>query len=367
VSRSWRGALVLLAVLVAVVVIAGRPDRDDGEPLAADGTGPAGAKAMVLLLEELGADVRADVDVPTGADDRAVLLQDRLDDERRDDLLDWVAGGGDLVVADPLSPLTPPINSEIGVLGLSDIDVPRGDCDMDELDDLDHLAPGGGAVYEVGEGTRSCFGDGDAAFVLTTAVGEGTLTAVGNAGAFTNDRIDDADNAVLVSQLLAPEPEGTTVAFLDQFVDVAGEGDESLIDLIPDRVLLAMLQLVIAFLAYVWFRARRAGRPVAEPLPTTIAGSELVAAVGQLRQQEKAPERSAVLLRDDLHRTLARRLGLPADAPVDDLVAAAERAGADPARLRDVLAGPPVTDGDGLTALARDIDLTRQEVLHEQR
>jgi hypothetical protein len=44
----------------------------------------------------------------------------------------------------------------------------------------------------------------------------------------------------------------------------------------------------------------------------------------------------------------------------------AERAGADAERLRRVLAGPPVTDGEELTSLARDIDLTRQEVLHEQ-
>jgi hypothetical protein len=192
--------------------------------------------------------------------------------------------------------------------------------------------------------------------------------AVGNAGAFTNDRIDDADNAVLVSQLLAPRPEGATVAFLDQTAGrTPGAGDERLVDLVPRRVLLALLQLAIAFLAYVWFRARRAGRPVGEPLPTPIAGSELVAAVGELRQQEKAPERSAVLLRDDLHRTLARRLGLPPDAPIDDLVAVAERAGADPDQLRAVLDGPPVTDGDGLVALARDLDLTRQEILHEHR
>ena len=365
---SWRAPALALVALAVVVALLGNPDDDDGAPLSADGTGPTGAKAMVLLLEELGADGALDVEVPSDDVDRAVLLQDQLDDRRRDALLDWVADGGTLVVADPRSPLTPLVADGIGMLGLGDIELPSASCDIDDLSDVHQIAPGGGALYEVGEGSGSCFGDGRQAYVESTEHGSGTVIAVGNAGAFTNDRLDDDDNAVLVSQLLAPEPEGSTVAFVDQVSEEAvGAGDDSLIDLIPDNVLLAMLQLVVAFLAYVWFRARRAGRPVAEPLPTTIAGSELVAAVGELRQQEKAPERSAALLRDDLHRTLARRLGVPPDAPIDDLVAVAERAGADPDRLRSVLAGPPVTDGDGLTALARDIDLTRQEVLHEHR
>lgn len=363
-NRSWVLPAVAVGALVLAVALVGPDDRDQGEPLAADGTGPLGAKAMVLLLEELGADVRTGVAVPSD-EDTAVLLQDRLDDERRVALLAWVEDGGTLVVADPTSPLTPPLDDEIGVLGLSDIDIPAGTCDLDELADVETLAPGGGALYTVGEGDGSCFGDGEVAYLTSVRHGAGTLVAVGNPGPFVNDRLDEQDNAVLVAQLLAPEPEGTTVAFVDQFTSALGEGDESLIDLVPQRVKLALAQLVVAFLAYVWFRARRAGRPVAEPLPTTIAGSELVAAVGELRQQEKAPERSAVVLRDDLHRTLTRRFGLPADAPLDDLVAVAERAGADPERLRSVLAGPPVTDGDGLAALARDIDLTRQEVLHD--
>ena len=105
---------------------------------------------------------------------------------------------------------------------------------------------------------------------------------------------------------------------------------------------------------------------MAEPLPTTLAGSELVAAVGQLLAQERDPERAAGLLRDDLRRTLGRRLGLGPDASLDELLAAAERAGADPDRLRDLVAGRTVADGEALTTLARDIDVIRREVLHEQ-
>ena len=368
-SRWWLPIGVLVGVVVLLLVIGGGGGNDDGPPLSADGTGPAGAKAMVLLLDELGASVQRDVEVPDRAVDSAVLLRDRLDDARRQALLDWVADGGTLVVADPSSPLTPALAEPIGVLGLDDVSLGADSCDIAELADVATLHPGGGTTYETGE-QPSCFGDGSTAFVVSSAHERGRVIAVGGAGPFTNQLLDDADNAVLVAQLLAPQPEGTTVAFLDQVAapagDVPGEGDETLGELIPDRVLLFLLQLAVAFLVYVAFRARRAGRPVAEPLPTSIAGSELVAAVGELRQQEQAPERSAAVLRDDLHRTLARRLGIPPDAPLEDLVAVAERAGADAERLRRVLAGPPVTDGEELTTLARDIDLTRQEVLHEQ-
>jgi hypothetical protein len=361
---------VLVGVVVLLLVIGDGGDDEDGPPLSAEGVGPAGAKAMVLLLEELGATVDLDVSVPDPGTDTAVLLRDQLDDDRRDDLLDWVAQGGTLVVADAGSPLTPPLGEEIGVLGLSDVELTSDDCDLAELADVEALRPGSGTEYLVGADDESCFGDGSSAYVVARSHGAGRLIGVGSPGPFVNDLIDDVDNAVLVAQLLAPQPEGTTVAFLDQksFAagEVPGEGDEGLLELIPDRVLLALLQLSLAFLVYVAFRARRAGRPVAEPLPTTIAGSELVAAVGELRHQEQAPERSAAVLRDDLHRTLARRLGIPPDAPLEDLVAVAARAGADADRLRHVLAGPPVTDGEQLTELARDIDLTRQEVLHEQ-
>jgi hypothetical protein len=370
VSRWWLPIGVLAGVVVLLLVIGDGDDNDHGAPLSAEGTGPAGAKAMVLLLDELGASVDVDVEVPTSATDTAVLLRDRLDDTRRQALLDWVADGGTLVVADPSSPLTPSLAEPIGVLGLSDIELHADECDLADLVDVESLRPGGGTTYQVGAGDGSCFGDGESAYVVTRSHAAGLLVGVGSAGPFTNELLDDVDNAVLVAQLLAPQPEGTRVAFLDQLAvpeNAPGEGDDTLAELIPDRILVALLQLALAFLVYVAFRARRAGHPVTEPLPTTIAGSELVAAVGELRQQEQAPERSAAILRDDLHRTLARRLGIPPDAPLDDVVAVAERAGADADRLRRVLAGPPVTDGEQLTELARDIDLTRQEVLHEQQ
>ncbi len=364
-NRSWRFVLVLVGVLVVVVLVAGNPDDDPGAPLSPDGTGPAGAKAVVLLLEDLGAEVDIEQEAPGATADTALLLRDTLSVERRDAMLDWVRRGGTLVVADPNSAVTPPVVEPIGSFaGLGDVTIERDQCDVDDLDGVERLELGGGVRYEAEAAVGSCFGDGATAFVIEEAVGEGRLIQVGGPYPFTNEGLGRADAAVLAARLLVPEP-GARVAFLDEAGP--GKGEDTLLELVPDRVLLALAQLGVAFAVYVWFRARRAGRPVAEPQPTTLAGSELVEAVGRLLQQERSPQRAAERLRDELRRTLARRLGLPPGVGLEDLVAAATRAGADADRVRSALGEGAVSDDEALIALARDIDETRREVLHEHR
>ena len=126
----------------------------------------------------------------------------------------------------------------------------------------------------------------------------------------------------------------------------------------------AILQLAVAFVVYAVWRSRRLGRPVPEPAPSPIAGSELVAAVGTLLDRSRSPGHAADLLRRDLRRFLGDHLGVPPDTPADVLATlAAERTRIDPAALQAALGGPPVTDDQQLAALAATIDRIRQEVL----
>lgn len=360
----------LVLVLAVVVWVGGDPTPDPGAPLSPDGTGPRGARATVLLLEELGAEVDVVTGVPDDGHDAALVLVDSLDERRRARVAEWAANGGLLVVADPRSPFTPPPVGALDPLGIgAEITVDAQTCDVTDLDEVERIRLEAGVTYEVPAGASSCFGDGEEAVVVDLGVGAGRLRAVGGPNAFTNAALDREDNAVLVARLFADDLEGLRIAFLVEDPaladDVPGGGDEGLADLVADPVRFALVQLVVAFCVYAWFRARRVGRPVPEPLPTPLAGSELVAAVGGLFQQERDPDRSAELLRDDLRRTLARRLALPPDAPVAEVVAAAERGGAEPDALTRALAGPPVHSGDELADLARTIDHTRREVLHE--
>ncbi len=360
-NRGWRFGLVLVGLLVLVVLVSGGGD-DGGDPLDPTSTSPDGAKALVELLDRYG-EVHVERGVPSAEVDTAILLSDRLDDERRTDLVDWVAEGGTLVVADPSSLLTPEVASTSPFNALPERGLERGECDIDALAGVGEVDPGGGFAYDVAELSPSCFGDGREAFLVTIDHGAGTVVAVGGPEPFLNRSLGSNDDAVLATALLVPE-DGTRVAFVEG--STPGAGDQSLLDLVPWRVEQAILQLGIAFLVYVAFRARRAGRPISEPVPAPIAGSELVAAVGRLHQQSRTPDQAAAVLRADLRRTLTRRLGLPADTPVDALADAVTGLGGDADRVRMALdEGRVPADDAALVALAHEIDELRLEVLHD--
>lgn len=354
--------LALVALVVVVALVGGRPP-EDGEPLSPDGTGPLGTKGLVLLLDELGAQVAITAGVPESDVDVAFLLQDQLDDATREELRQWVLGGGTLVVADPSSPFTPiPSGSTEPFGGLATSTIPPGDCTIDALAGVGRVDPRGGLAYELEGATGHCYGDEDGAFVVATASGRGTVVAVGGTGMFTNESLGDFDNAVLAGALLAPSP-GGTVAFVEP--PAPGSGDDTLGDLVAPGVKAALLQLAVAFVIYALWRARRLGLPIDEPQPVQIAGSELVGAVGELLQQTRSPDRAAAVLRDDLRRGLCAHLGLAVDASPDVVATVtARRTGADADAVFAALAGAPVTTDHDLVALAQDIESIRKELLH---
>src|SRR5204863_7283548 len=165
-------------------------------------------------------------------------------------------------------------------------------------------------------GEPSCFGDGQTAFVMKAPIGKGAVVSLGGASVFTNDALDEADNSVLAVRLLLPV-EGTPVTILDP--NAPGSGTTTLGDLISDRVFQAMLQLGVAFIVYALWRSRRLGRPVTEPQPVAIAGSQFVRAVGGLHHRTHSVGRAAETLRLDTRRTVCERFGIPLYTDVDTL------------------------------------------------
>lgn len=361
--RSRVGFGVALAVGLGLVVWAVGSPPQDGEPLDPRSSGELGARGLVLFLRELGADTRITGELPTADDDVLVVLEDRYGGETRDGVVDWVVAGGTLVVADPLSPLAPATvdPSGLGAFGLEDEQLSRGDCDIDALEGADTVTQAV-ARYEVDPAAASCFGDGTAAYVVVEPKGAGTVVAIGGPTGFTNQQLDQHDHAVVAGSLMAPTP-GTSVVLAER--PPIGDGDTSLADLVAPGVKAALIQLGVAFAVYALFRARRFGRPVAEPLPVQIAGSELVTAVGRLLQQSKDPGRAAAMLSADLRRLLGSRLGLGADADAHAVAqAASARTGVDEARIAAALSPGPVEDEQALVDTARTIESVTQEVLH---
>jgi hypothetical protein len=368
----WVAVVVGVAL---VVVVAGRGE-EEGSPLDPASPGPLGTKGLVEVLRELGGEVRVSGEQPGAGTETALLLSDDLSPGRRQRLLDWVGRGGTLVVADPSSGVTAVEQAGSTQIGLLDAEIERR-CDVAALAGVGRVAAPGGIVFEVPEGqgapgapggpggppnggTRACFPRNDGAWLLVQPVGGGTVVRLGGASVLVNRELGEADNAVLLASLLVPA-EGTGVQVLQP--PLPGGGDAGLTDLIAPRVRLALWQLVVAFVLLTLWRARRLGRPVAEPQPVQLPGAELVVAVGNLLQRARGRGQAAGLLTDDLRRSLAERLGMPLSTPADQVAdTVAARTGIPRERVLRTLTRSTPRDEAELVALSQAIDTVRREV-----
>lgn len=359
----WRPLVVVAAIGGLIAVLLTGAIRSRGASYEPDSTDPFGTKALVLLLESFGAEVEVVSGVPPADAEIALMLSNVITPTREAAVLEWVERGGRLVVADPYSPLTPPVAERASLFGGASEVVERDACRIPALAQLQELVPGSSyARYEVTERALGCFDDGNGAFVVADQRGDGWLVFVGGADLFTNSLLAVSDNAGLAVALLAPR-EGTRVVILDPRGGVPS--DRSLFDAVPRGFWLALTQLVVAFGVYSWFRGRRLGPVMVEPQPVQIEGSELVSAVGSLAQLSRRPERTAAVLRRALHRELVSWLGLPSDVSPQALAeVAASRTGVDRDRVLSALAGPAVTGDVELVALADEIERIRKEVMH---
>jgi hypothetical protein len=356
----------VLAAAVAVIAAATAAPGDDGPALDPTSTGPPGTKGLVDTLRELGVAVEVSDGAPAPQATTALVLVDAFGDAERAAVERWARAGGRLVVADPDSPLNPARSVADRGFAFPSVDADlRRDCALPALRDVQVVRAPAPVRMQVPPDAAACFLDGDGAWLVATPLGRGTVVSLGGPLALTNAVLDEADNAVLAVSLLAPTA-GDRVAILRP--PPPGGGRETLGDLVSPRVWLALVQLGVAFLVLAAWRARRLGRPVLEPQPVQVAGSELVVAVGELLQRARAREQAAALLRDDLRREVARRLGLPAGLPPEAVArAVAARTGLPPAEVAGALAGGPPGDEDALVRLARQVEAVREEVTHAGR
>ena len=263
------------------------------------------------------------------------------------------------MVADPSSPLNPFPRARSFGLGLVDERLSRR-CDVAALRAVAHVHAPGNVRYHVPAGATGCFSSDEGSWLVQRSEGSGNLVAVGGAGALTNAELGRDDNGLLAVTLLAPARQARVQVFP---LPAPGAGRKGLVDLVSPRVKLALVQLAVAFVVLALWRARRLGRPVLEPAPVQIPGSELVVAVGSLLQRGRGRARAAQILRHGLRRALGSRLGLPAGAPPEQVAeAAAGRTGMTVAELTVLLDGPGPADERQLVELAQSVERVRQEV-----
>ena len=376
-AQAWFVFALIVVVIVGVVVIGG---KDDGKPYDLDSAGVSGYKGMRLTLERLGAHIdridATDVGGPATAHANAVFVP--VADGAPHELvrrLERFARSGGVVV---LGSETRASSGAIGASGSSGVDIvgePRGRCDIGRLTGSGVVDPVGVEPIEVPDGSRSCYGSGLEALVTSRLVGSGDWVTFASPELFTNDairprteEIDDPpgpmpDNVVVLARMLLRIDRPRVAVVTSGIRASVLQGDQSLVELIPIGVKLGIWQVFCAVALYAWWRARRLGRVVAEAQPVPIAGSELVAAVGNLMERREDPGHAADLLRGETRRALTERLGVPrgTDARTLALLVAA-RTGRDADAVRATLAERPVDSDDALLDVAAQLESIRQEV-----
>ena len=382
------GAAMVFVVVMAFVVLLLVRAQPSTQPFDPRSGQPDGARGLVVTLQSVGADVVDSRTVP-GPDDagrvRVLVLDDRLDDEQRNDLLDFVDAGGIAVVADPTSTLhggsavdggATSVSGRLGEFRTdaeSEANVLPGRCTIDALGELRGVFVPDGVLFPVGPDEPQCFtdatsgdGNGSTAFVIVRSLGAGTIVGLGDNSAFVNRSLRGADNAAVLAALLVPD-DGAEVTFLvgrgaAPVVDDVGAGDETLRDLVPTWVWMSLVLGAVAFVVFAVSRSARVGRIVSEPLAAPIAGSELVSATGNLMQRAGHSSRAGWLLLERLHRDLCRAHGVDIAAPLAELDrAVAERSGTVPGEIEFVLRRS-VADGSSLSDLTETIDAVRRTV-----
>ena len=364
-GRAGVTALLLVAVAVGMMLLANAtPTAEPFDPRSGD---PWGTRGLALLLERQGAQLDIGYTAPAPGDDRRVLvLRANLNDDQQAGLRRFVAAGGVVVWADPAGdPLgrgraTTEIEQPLFFPDSStETNVDLGDCSMASLSHLRGLWVPSGVLFD-GDDAPQCFADGDGAFVVAEAQGDGWVVRLGDNEPFTNRYLRYADNAPLATALLVPSEGARITILLGSGPAVAASEpqiteERSLFGLVRPGVWMALAQLAIAFVVFSVARAIRPGRPVREPEQVPVAGSEFVVATGRLMHRARHAGRAGAWLRHHAYRTLCEEHHLPSTTSVEALDAAVSaRSGIPAGRVAEVLSRE-VYDPAGLIQLGNDL------------
>ena len=346
--------LLVLGVIVAYALFQYRPDQ--GGALDPDSPDPRGSRALAVLLGN------HDVDV-----DEVSSPPEAVSDARDGDVTVLVASPDllaertvrslrDLPASVRVVFMTPdPVTLDVLDVGVR-IDSSSGyaktadpGCSLPEARSAGDAEVNVVEFAATGPDAISCYQRG---LVVIHRPDRAELVILGAADPLTNERLAQRGNAALslgllsahqrVLWLLPSEPE-----------TAAGEERPGLFDLLPDWVLPAVLLFGVAGVLAAFWRGRRLGSPVPEPLPVVVRSAETVEGRARLYRRARARDEAFASLRAAALARLLPVLGLgpdPQPRPVADAVA--DRSGRPPADVYALLYGPPPVNDRGLVDAA---------------
>ncbi len=350
--QRHRGTVRIVVVVIALVALVGwATGRQSATPLDPDNASANGARAVARVLGDEG----VDVDVVRSADQLedtdvagalvVVTSADQLGRATTRRLLDHVPADG-LVVVDPPEEVARVLGGPVG--GAVPLPDPLpADCNDPRFADLELDVPWAFHFPS----PQGCFGN-PAGHVL--AVDSRGLTLFGAGQALSNEQVVEGDNAAVALRLLGQRDR--LVWYVPTVADLSAGDGVGIRQFLPPWTNQALALLVVALLAVMWWRGRRLGPLVVEPLPVVVRSLETTESRGRLYRRAGDRGHAADALRAGTRARLARALALPRtdDAGlVDGLVGAAARAaGRRTDDVRGLLAPdapPPASDHDLIT------------------
>jgi hypothetical protein len=211
--------------------------------------------------------------------------------------------------------------------------------------------------------TQACYTSTSGPTLVQLPIRGRTVTVLGTGAPLTNAKLASAGNAALAINLLRSHRIVWLVPPVAAVTAAGTAGPKTFTSLLPLAVYLVAIQLVIAALLAVAWRARRLGQLVAEPLPVVVRAAETTEGHGRLYQSRHARAQAADALRSAVRSRLAPAVGLPPGADRQAVVAAlAHHSATEPAGISELVYGPAPATDQALLTLARDLDDLERKV-----
>jgi len=191
----------------------------------------------------------------------------------------------------------------------------------------------------------------------TSQWGKGLIMLLASPASLANDGIGQADNFVLVLNLLRQwNPQRQLPVLFDEFHHGFGE-KRTLASLFGPPARMAGAQLALVALGWLWLVARRRSRAIPLPAEGQRARGEYLSAVALLYKRARAREVARQALGQEFLREVTRLLALPMAATLDEITRTAQTLhGVNPDELRT---GLGMSGPGGTQALHSDAELLR--------
>lgn len=353
--RALRRRLVLIVVIAVVVLMAialvviRSSASASSDPLDITNPAPQGSRALAQVLERHGVEVvatdslrttRSAIGEPGGTTVLVYDPQGLMTSAQRTALLNL---GTDVVAVQPELLALDDIAPGLGLAGQLSGTFTAG-CALEE-------AQKAGTVTGVGLGYRTldddassiaCFTRKGVSGLVRTSDGSRSITVLGLGSTLENGTIASRGDAALALNLLGHHPR--LVWYISSYADLQEGTTPTLAELTPGWVTPLIALLLIAAVAAIVWRGRRFGPIVIENLPVVVRASETMEGRARLYAKANARLRALDALRVGTIERLARLVGLPRSATVDQVIdAVAARLGRDrgdvAAVLRDAIPG----------------------------